>query len=210
MTRLTLPVALLLLLISACTATAQSTPARAVRSADAQAVTIAFADLCIMAPGPEAEDAAVRKRGGTSIKEMPPPGSAPGRHFELQVDKVRSRVSFSQRVCMLEIGAADANAMAAVFDGFVAQVFTAMYATPAQEGPPPPGGRILRDLFLEKPGDPFRMRLTLVAIENAGVPGSMILLRRFAPSETLDGAGRSFTAPASDAAKQVESKHADP
>lgn len=199
-----------LLLLPACPVSAQSTLARAVRSADPQAVVIAFADLCIMAPGPEAEDAAVRKRGGTRIKDTPPPGSAPGRHFELQLDKVRARVGFGEWVCMLDIGAVNANATAAVFDGFVAEVFTSMHATPTQEGAPPPGGRILRDLFLEKAGDPFRMRLTLVAIDNPGAPGSMILLRRFEPMGTLEGAGRASAAPTPAAARQVESKQVGP
>lgn len=190
MTRPLLPLALLFLLMPALPAVAQSTPAR---TAAPQAAVIAFADLCIMAPGPEAEDAAVRKRGGTPIKDTPPPGSAPGRHFDLQVDNVRARVCFGEWVCMLEIGAADADATAAVFDGFVAEVFTAMHATPTQPGPPPPGGRILRDLFLEKPGDPFRMRLTLAAIDHPGAPQSMVLLRRFEPMGTLDGAGQALT-----------------
>ena len=145
MTRPLLSLALLFLLMPALPVTAQSPPARAARNAAPQAAVIAFADLCIMAPGPEAEDAAVRKRGGTPIKDTPPPGSAPGRHFDLQVDDVRARVGFGEWVCMLEIGAADANATASVFDDFVAEVFSAWRATPAQSDPPPPGGRILRE-----------------------------------------------------------------
>lgn len=206
--------ALLLLLMPALPATAQSTPARAARNAAPQAAVIAFADLCIMAPGPEAEDAAVRKRGGTPIKDTPPPGSAPGRHFDLQVDDVRARVGFGEWVCMLEIGAADANATASVFDDFVAEVFSAWRATPAQSDPPPPGGRILRDVFLERPGDPFRMRLVLVDIDHPGAPWSMFLIRRFEPIGTLDAAGKALapagSAPNADAGEQAQPKSGKP
>ena len=141
--------ALLLLLMPALPATAQSTPARAARNAAPQAAVIAFADLCIMAPGPEAEDAAVRRRGGTPIKDTPPPG-----------------------------------------------------------------GRILRDVFLERPGDPFRMRLVLVDIDHPGAPWSMFLIRRFEPIGTLDAAGKALapagSAPNADAGEQAQPKSGKP
>jgi len=172
----------LLLLAPTLSAAVGSTPSldMSARIAEPREVIVAFADLCLMAPNAAAEDSAVKARGGTPITATPPPGSPPGRHFDLQINGVRARVGFSDSVCMLDISAADVSATTTVLEDFLAHVFNEMGIAEAQDGRPlPPGGRIVRDLHLAKPGDPFGLRLTLLAIDRPGAPSTMVLFRSF-------------------------------
>lgn len=181
MNRPFLPLGLLLLIAPALSAAAGSAPSLDVsaRIAEPREVIIAFADLCLMAPNAAAEDSAVKARGGTPITATPPPGSPPGRHFDLRINGVRARVGFSDSVCMLDVSAADVSATSTVLEGFLAQVFNELGTAEAEDGPPlPPGTRMVRDLHLAKPGDPFGLRLTLLAMDSPGAPSTVILFRR--------------------------------
>jgi TonB family protein len=182
MNRPILPMGLLLLLAPALPAAAGSTTSLdlSARIAEPREVILAFADLCLMAPNAAAEDSAVKARGGTPITAKPQPGSPPGRHFDLRINEVPARVGFSDSVCMLDVNAADVSATSAVLDDFLANVFKEMGAAEAHDDRPlPPGARMVRDMHLAKPGDPFGLRLTLLAMDRPGAPSSMVLFRSF-------------------------------
>ena len=180
MNRSFLPLGLFVLLAPALSTAADQNPSAnaPARVAEPREVIVAFADLCIMAPNAAAEDAAVKARGGKPITETPPPGAPPGRHFDLQVDGMRSRVGFAETVCMLDIDGVDIPATATMFDGFLADVFQEMGIAEAQDSRPlPTGGRKVRDLHIAQPGDQFGMRLTLFAFDHDGAPSTMVLIR---------------------------------